>query len=72
MGLNPNAWTIRALTGAVPFLSIYDGSPNYSKLHFWLLAFGLRLTILMLAILRRTAADDTLPGSMVLIRKFSA
>src|SRR5713101_1289395 len=57
MGINPNAWAILALAGAVLFLSVYGGPENRSKLHFWLRIFGLGLMIVMLAIFRRTAPD---------------
>jgi heparan-alpha-glucosaminide N-acetyltransferase len=56
MGINPNAWAILALAGAVLYLSIYKGSDNYSTLHFWLRMLGVAVTITMLAVFRRTAS----------------
>ena len=57
MGINTNAWAIVALSGAVLYLSVYKRSDHYSKPHFWLRMFGLAMTITMLAIFRRTAAN---------------
>ena len=57
MGINPNAWAIMALAGAALFLSVYKGSENHSRLHFWLRIFGLGLMTAMLAIFRRTTPD---------------
>jgi heparan-alpha-glucosaminide N-acetyltransferase len=54
MAINPNAWGILAVAGGSLFLSVYKGLQNYSKLHTALRFGGLLLTIVMLAMFRRT------------------